>query len=182
MTKLILFLAALTLSLSSHAATTGSVDLVAEAPTSQAVTASTIATNVSNLGLAAQTDVTFGEVVIDSNSVNGFRLSFSSLNSGKLVALDNGGAFVSTPAATQQIDYTFKLTSPTSGTLGAGLSNATNLGSATNLGVGAANYDFIGSASSVTSALTFGMQFSTATKTLMGGLYKDIITVEISSL
>jgi|GEM_PF-4780027 len=162
-------------------ATSGSVNLTAAAPSNTSIAVNTVATSVTNLGSAAVTDVKFGDVTIDSNNGLGFTIGLTSANNGAMVLL-NGASYVSAPAATQKIGYTVKVASAGSGTLGTGITASSQLNTALTLSTSATNLSFAGPASAVTSAYKLDLKFSSAASTIMGGNYKDVVTVTIADI
>ena len=170
----------LTQATSTLALTAVAVDLEATRAVENFITVESAATGVTNLGIAAQSDVKFGDITINSNDGAGFQIKLSSEKNGEMVLLDKDSDFVSGPGVSQKIAYKVKVVDA-GGTLGIGLTAATNLNTAIDLTTTATNFDFNGPASSSSSAYKLDLKFITAVSDgIMGGEYKDVVTVEIA--
>ena len=165
-----------------HAASPATIDILATAPVSSTLTySSTGVTNVTTLGTVAVSGHSIGSIAISTNDVAGFKVQFSSANTGKLVRFVSS-AYVSSPTASDQLAYTIS-TAAANGTtgLGTGLTAPSMLSavSVPNAASTASTLDYSGTMTGITSAYTLNLSYSASTATIISGTYKDTLTVTL---
>lgn len=157
-----------------QAATQGNININATVPNIAAVSASDAgAVALTDLGNTAYSNSKIGHIVLNSNNVDGFSITYASTASGFLVKDGNAAA-----PTDEKIAYTVTLSNGT-GNLGTNVTE-TNL----------TDRDSNGGASSFTAASnatpTHGRQYdvgiSTAVKGLVQGSYSDTLQVTIANL
>ncbi|MFT5170289.1 MAG: hypothetical protein ACI9BD_000055 [Candidatus Marinamargulisbacteria bacterium] len=176
MRKSLLFLLTLSfVSVSSiYAATQGNIAINATVPNIAAVAASDAgAVALTDLGNTAYANSKIGHVVLNSNGVDGFTLTYSSTASGFLVKDGNAAA-----PADEKVAYTVTLSNG-SGTLGTNVTE-TNLTDRDSNG-GAASFTAASNASP-THGRQYDVGISTASKGLVQGSYSDTLQITIANI
>lgn len=184
----------LSLAAPAYALTTGQADVKAKvnAKLSIAITMESNASTdfLSGADLAEGTEISYpnglkvATVEVDCNKKNGFKLTFSSENDGKLTLLDDLGAYVTSPATEEQTAYTVDLEQGTSGIYGAQLPVGHENIVWSTLSP-QAELEFVPNltGAKITKSAQYDLEINVpANDNLYAGDYRDIITIQISDV
>jgi hypothetical protein len=138
---------------------------------------------VNTLGSSAQ-DLKFSHLTINSNFGTGFRISFSSENSGEMVLRDLANTTYVGTDPSQKIPYNVAVLVEGGTSLGAGLTAPAIVGNAAGMSLATPqDLDFSGVATAATAGYQLNLNFVSAVQaSLVGGLYRDTITVTIADI